>query len=167
MTHYSIWFKMWQRQSSILVKANSFKKWAKINNRSSNITSLGFPWPCLLLLFIILGYKYYSTVCVTLRLFKYWISYHELIMSPWSGFFYKNNGWILESMGTHCTLPKWVQIDNIPNAPEFIWKFVFPSPKVLDYNETSPKGFSASKCDVQSVTIAIIFELIYYTNGHF
>ena len=42
----------------------------------------------------------------------------------------------MENMDKGCIEPKWVLIvENTPNASDLSAQFVFPSPKVLDFNE--------------------------------
>ena len=59
--------------------------------------------------------------------------------------------WYSESLLIFLLYQNWFLIvrPKIPQVPQNLsGQFVCPSPKVLDFNETSPKGFSASKCDV-------------------
>ena len=71
-----------------------------------------------------------------------------------SGFFCRNNGWIMENMDKELTVPKWVLIvrPKIPQMPEKISsQNVCPSPKVRDFWKKALSG-----CP-QSVVLPIRF----------
>jgi hypothetical protein len=57
--------------------------------------------------------------------------------------FSRNNGWIIENMDKGLTVPKWMLIvhPKMTKMPQNLFaQFVWPSPKILDFNEKVSLG---------------------------